>query len=42
MLIQPGDTTILYDPQMILAFFGWTDFRTDAFETFFGHCDVIC
>jgi hypothetical protein len=34
MVIQPGDTTTLEDAYMILSFFRWTAFSTDAFETF--------
>jgi hypothetical protein len=42
MVIQLWVTTTLDDPYMILSFFRWTAFGTDAFETFFGHRDVIC
>jgi hypothetical protein len=34
MVIQPGDTATLDDLIMILVFFRWTVFSTDAFETF--------
>jgi hypothetical protein len=34
MVIQPGDTATLDDPDMILIFLPWTDFSTDAFQTF--------
>jgi hypothetical protein len=40
MVIQPGDTATLNDPYMILSFFRWTNFSTDAFEMFFGHRDI--
>jgi hypothetical protein len=42
MVIQPGDTTTLDDPDMILSFFRWTVFSMDTFDTFFGHPDVAC
>jgi hypothetical protein len=42
MVIPPGDTTALDDPDMTLVFFRLTDFSTDAFETFFGHHDFTC
>jgi hypothetical protein len=34
LVIQPGNTTTLDDRHMILSFFRWTAFSTDAFETF--------
>jgi hypothetical protein len=40
MVIQPGNTTTIDDPYVILSFFRRTAFSTDAFETFFGHRDV--
>jgi hypothetical protein len=42
MVIQPGDTTTLDDLYMILSFFRWTAFSTDAYELFSGHLDVTC
>jgi hypothetical protein len=42
MVVQPGDITTLDDTYLILSFFRWTAFSTDAFDTFFGHREVTC
>jgi hypothetical protein len=40
MVIQPGDITTLDDSNMIVSFFRWMAFSTDAFEMFFGRCGI--
>jgi hypothetical protein len=40
MAIQPGDTTALDDPCIILSFFRWMPFSADAFEAFSGHLGI--